>query len=189
MVPDWLYPFPNSFTSSNFWSLPSTLLKVLSASGSSIASIGFPFSEANEGFRDTALSREVVCCASEFQLYQLHKTFHWQSLLFGTGYNSASSSRCWNEQGPLNGIGLYMADESCERARFLWEDLLSSIKLSINPWSRASANSLFELFANPEACFLSFHSLNVEDESQTICRPSGLGGRPLFNGFIQNFTR
>ena len=24
-----------------------------------------------------------------------------------------------------------------------------------------------ELFANPEACFLSFHSLNVEDKSQT----------------------
>ena len=27
---------------------------------------GFPFSEANEGFSDTALSRVVVCCASEF---------------------------------------------------------------------------------------------------------------------------
>ena len=57
------------------------------------------------------------------------------------------------------------------------------------PWRRTSANSLFDLFFNPNAFLLSLYNLKVEVVSQITWRFSFLGGRPFFTVFISLLTR
>ena len=52
------------------------------------------------------------------------------------------------------------------------------------PWSRASANTLLDLFVNPRFLLRSFHNFSVEVVSHTTWRLSLRGGRPLFERFM-----
>ena len=52
------------------------------------------------------------------------------------------------------------------------------------PWSRASANTLLDLFVNPRFLLRSFHNFSVEVVSHTTWQLSLRCGRPLFERFM-----